>query len=193
MAPRPLVNTTIVCNTTLGTYAEALDKVLGALLGIVFLLFVCSPLIFNLPKDKDDNRKTTRQARPPPPGITRTDDGIEMRDFADGREIPSPEQFVIGDDESPDATVIEDESPNTTQSTLPDPQQFREVIVDGELFHVNKSQASMLASTGVFRGAGDEHELATRCVDETQSLSTAGESDHEGSEMSQNHRIGTAV
>lgn len=201
----PLFNTTIVCNTTT-TCAAALDKaqeryedaehlsyILGALLGIVFLLFICSPLIFNLPREVDNNYDRSRAPppnpfpSPPPP----ENDGIEMHDLGGAREIPSPEQFVIG----------EDESSNTTQTSLPDPTQFRKVKVDGESFHVNNSDATLhvddsdatrLAQTGVFRGAGDEQELARRCVeDESPAPSTVGEGECEGTPRE--GRIGTAV
>lgn len=184
----PLFNTTIVCNTTT-TCAVALDKIqeryedaerlsyiLGALLGIVFLLFICSPLIFNLPREIDNNYETSRAPppnpfpSPPPP----ENDGVEMHDLGEAREIPSPGQFVI-----------DEESPNTTQSSLPHPTHFRKVKLDGESFHVNNSDATLhvddsdatlLAQTGVFRGAGDEQELARRCVeDESPAPSTVGE------------------
>lgn len=185
----PLFNTTLVCNTTLAC-ASALDKVqeryedyerlsyiLGALLGIMFLLFICSPLIFNLPRDKDDDHGTSRAPPPPPPP---QDDRIEMQDFAGPREMPSPEQFVI-----------DNEAPNSTQSTLPDPRHFREVEVDGERFHINKSDATLLAETGVFRGAGDEMDLATRCVDHARSPSISGESEDQVTLCED--KIGTAV
>lgn len=191
----PLFNTTIVCNTT-ATCASALDKVqeryedferlsyiLGALLGIVFLLFICSPLIFNLPKERDNDDYESRRAPPssypaypPPPD----NDGVELQDLGEAREMPSPEQFVIGE-----------ESANSTQSSLPDPSRFRQVKVDGESFHINKSDATLLEETGVFRGAGDERELARGCVDETRAPSTVGDGEYEGT--SRGERIGTAV
>lgn len=183
----PLINTTVVCNNTLAACAEAFDRIqeryddaerlsdiLGALLGIVVFLFICSPLIFNLPRNRRDNFETSR-APPPPP----KDDiyGIEMRNLGENRDMPSPEQFVIGE-----------ESPNTTQSRSPDPQRFREVVVDGERFHINKSDATLLAETGVFRGVGDEQDLARQCVeDESRYASMAGEA------KSRENRIGTAV
>lgn len=195
----PLFNTTIACNTTascvsaLGTVqeryedAERLSYILGALLGIVFLLFVCSPLIFNLPRDRDDNYEMRRAPPPPPPA----NDGIEMQDLGEAREIPSQELFVID----------EEEESNTTQSSLPDPRQFRKVKVDGESFHVNNSDATIqvddsdatrLAQTGVFRGAGDEQELARRCVeDRSPAPSSVGEGEYEGT--SRKGRIGAAV
>lgn len=188
----PLVNTTVVCNNTLAACAKAFHRVqeryedaerlsgiLGALLGIVVLLFICSPIIFNLPRDGDDNFETSRAPPPPPP----KDDicGIEMQNLEGNRETPSPEQFIIGE-----------ESPNTTQSTLPDPQRYREVVVDGERFHINKSDATLLADTGVFRGAGDEQDLAQRCVEEeSRASSAAGEGEYEAA--SREERVGTAV
>lgn len=201
----PLFNTTIVCNTTT-TCAVALDKVqeryedaerlsyiLGALLGIVFLLFICSPLIFNLPREVDNNYETSRAPPPNPfPSPPPENDGVEMQDLREPREIPSPGQFVIGEEE---------ESPNTTQTSLPDPTQFRKVKVDDESFHVNNSDATLhvddsdatrLAETGIFRGAGDEQELARRCVeDESPAPSTVGEGEYEG--RPREGRIGTAV
>lgn len=187
----PLVNTTVVCNNTLAACAKAFHRVqeryedaerlsgiLGALLGIVVLLFICSPIIFNLPRDRDDNFETSRAPRPPPKdGIY----GIEMQTLEGNRDIPSPKQFVIGG-----------ESPNTTQSTLPDPQRYREVVVDGERFHINKSDATLLADTGVFRGAGDEQDLAQRCVEEeSRPSSAAGDGEYEAT--SREERVGTAV
>ncbi|KAG6361152.1 hypothetical protein INS49_009376 [Diaporthe citri] len=195
----PIFNTTIVCNTT-ATCASALDTVqeryedaerlsyiLGALLGIVFLLFVCSPLIFNLPRERDDDYETSRAPPPNPfPSAPSENDGVEMQNLAGVREMPSPEQFAI------DAT-------NSTRSSLPDPERFRKVKVDGESFHVNNSDATFhvddsdatrLAQTGVFRGAGDEQELARRCVDEAGALSMAGDGEYEGTSRD---RIGTAV
>lgn len=202
----PLFNTTIACNATASCVsaldtvqeryedAERLSYILGALLGIVFLLFVCSPLIFNLPRDREDTYETRRA--PPPPT---NDDGIEMqyleqaremRDLGEARGIPSQELFVID----------EEESSSTTQSSLPDPRQFRKVKVDGESFHVNNSDATLdvddsdatrLAQTGVFRGAGDEQELARRCVeDRSPAPSSVGEGEYEGTSRG---RIGAAV
>lgn len=188
----PLANTTVVCNNTLSACAKALDRlqeryenaqrlseILGALLGVVALLFICSPLIFNLPRNRDDNFETSR-APPPPPKDHNY--GIEMQNLEENREIPDPEQFVIGGEESPDAS----------QSTLPDPSRFREVEVDGEVFHINKSDATLLAETGVFRGAGDEQDLARRCVEEEpRASSVAGEGEDEATPREE--RVGTAV
>lgn len=188
----PLVNVTVVCNNTLAACAKALhiaqeryedaerlSVILGALLGIVVFLFICSPLILNLPRGRDDNFETSRAPPPPPPKGDIY--GIEMRNLGANRHLPSPEQFVIGE-----------ESPNTTQSTLPDPRRFREVEVEGERFHINKSDATLLAETGVFRGAGDEQDLARRCTEEESRASSAAvEGEHEAT--SREDRIGTAV
>lgn len=176
----PVFNTTIVCNAT-ASCASALDKVqerlddsqrlsyiLGALLGIVFLLFVASPLIFNLPRERDDDFETSRA--PPPPPLHNS--GIEM-EYLEGRELPSPGRFDVGSGD--------EEAPNATQSTLPDPSRFRSVTLDGEQFHINKSDATLLAETGIFRGAaGDERELARRCVEEARAPSTVSEGGHSG-------------
>lgn len=198
----PLFNTTAVCNTTQAC-ASALDMVqerlddanrlsyiLGALLGIIFLLFISSPLIFNLPKEKGDTG--TRQATPP-----LGQEGIQMQDFQN-REAPEPDEFIIDSEE-------EDEPPHTnqaSQSTLPDPNRFRTVQVDGETFHVANSDATLLAETGVFRGAGDEQQLAQGCV-EARTSSTAStrvprarsnSAVSEGRrEASPSEKIGTAV
>lgn len=187
----PLANTTVVCNDTLAACAKALHRaqeryedavrlseILGALLGIVALLFICSPLIFNLPRNRDDNFETSR-APPPPP----KDDnyGIEMQNLEENRDIPDPEQFVIGE-----------ESPDASQSTLPDPSRFREVEVDGEVFHINKSDATLLAETGVFRGAGDEQDLARRCVEEESRASPVAD-EGEDEATPREERVGTAV
>lgn len=183
----PLVNTTLVCNTTLACAAalhkvqqryedyQRLSYILGALLGIVFLLFICSPLIFNLPRDQDDDYETSRGPPVPP-----KDYDIEMQNLERPREMPSPDKFVIDDDEAP----------NSTQSTLPDPRRFREVQVDGERFHISNSDATLLAETGIFRGAGDEQELARRCCDSVDP-SVASEGENEGPRRED--RIGTAV
>lgn len=173
----PVFNTTVVCNAT-ASCASALNKVqerledsqrlsyiLGALLGIVFLLFVASPLIFNLPKERDDDDLTMDRAPPPPPPSE--NNGIEMEDL-EGRELPSPNRFDVGSDD--------EESPNATRSTFPDPSRFRSVTLDGEDFHINKSEATLLAETGIFHGAaGGERELARCCVEEARTPSTAGD------------------
>lgn len=188
----PLFNTTIICNTTT-TCATALDKVqeryedaerlsyiLGALLGIVFLLFICSPLIFNLPRETENNYETSRAPPPNPFPSPPENDGVEMQDLGGARHMPSPEQFVI-----------DEEPTNSTHSSLPDPTQFRKVKVDGESFHVNNSDATLLAETGVFRGAGDEQQLARRCVDESRAPSTVSDGEYE--HTTHEDRIGTAV
>ncbi|KAH8763150.1 hypothetical protein F5883DRAFT_523644 [Diaporthe sp. PMI_573] len=194
----PVFNTTTVCNTTevcanaLDIVQERLDDarrlshILASLFGIVFLLFICSPLIFNLPRERNDYAR-----RAPPP---LEDEGIQMQDF-ERRDIPEPDEFAIDSEE--------DEPSNPSQSTLPDSSHFRTVTVDGETFHVAKSDATLLAETGVFRGAGDERQLAQRCVEEAQpksvasspvlpsrSYSAEGEGGHENSP---HERIGTAV
>lgn len=164
----PVFNTTAVCNTT-QSCASALDLVqeqlddahrlsyiLGALLGIVFLLFLSSPLIFNLPKEKDDY--STRRVSPP-----LGEEGIQMQDFQT-RETLEPDEFII-DSEEEDELPHTNQAGHSTQSTLPDPSRFRTVKVDGETFHVANSDSTLLAETGVFRGAGDEQQLARDCVE----------------------------
>lgn len=188
----PLFNTTIVCNTTVSC-AKALDKtaerfedfqrlscILGSLFGIALILLLCSPLILNLPKDCDDNYGTRFPPSPPP-----ENDEIEMRDLQGAREpeMPHPDRFAVDPDEEP--------GPHSTQSTFLDPGRFREVEVDGERFHVSNSEATILAETGVFRGAGDERVLARSCVEEAQAPSVAGEGDYGGGYR--NSRIGNAV
>ncbi|KAK2599656.1 hypothetical protein N8I77_011391 [Diaporthe amygdali] len=98
----PLLNTTLICNSTSACAsalvkvqeqlddAERLSYILGALLGIVFLLFVCSPLIFNLPKEDE----TSRTAPSP------ENNEIEMRDLGSGGEMPDPNDFVINEEEA---------------------------------------------------------------------------------------------
>lgn len=186
----PLFNTTLVCNTT-ASCAKALDKtaekledfqrlscILGSLFGIALILLLCSPLILNLPRDCDDNYGT-RSPPPPPP----ENDEIEMRNLENPREMPHPDRFVVDPDEEP--------GPHSSQSTFPDPGKFREVEVDGERFHVSNSEATILAETGVFRGAGDERVLARSCVEGSQAPSVAGEGEYGGAYR--NSRIGNAV
>ena len=188
MAPFKLFNTTRVCNTT-AACASALDiaqerfddanrlsYILGALLGIVFILLICSPLILNLPREQDDDFNTRRPPTPP-----QVDHGIEMRDFA-VREIPEPEQFVIDSDEE----ETQDQN-QASQSTLEDPRRFREVNVGDEKFHIYKSDASLPKETGVFHEAKAEQDLAERCA---RSPSTEEEGNDEASSR---ERIGTAV
>lgn len=186
----PLFNTTLVCNTT-ASCAKALDKtaekledfqrlscILGSLFGIALILLLCSPLILNLPRDCDDNYGTRSPPTPPP-----ENDEIEMRNLENPREMPHPDQFVVDPDEEP--------GPHSTQSTFVDPGKFREVEVDGERFHVSNSEATILAETGVFRGAGDERVLARSCVEGAPAPSVAGEGEYGGAYR--NSRIGNAV
>lgn len=198
----PLFNTTAVCNTT-ENCAHALDVaqlrlddfqrlsyILASLFGIVLLLFICSPLILNLPKERPDSTRSAPSSQ--------ENKGLQMRDL-ERRGDPQP-QFVIGDEDDDPAHTIQG-----SKSTLPDPSRFREVKVDGETFHVARSaeDVARLQETRVFRGAGDERELAQRCVDEARPTSSSSSpvlpsgSHSAGNEQtrrdSTGSRIGTAV
>lgn len=157
----PILNTTlIICNTTaacvsaLSKVEEQLDDayrlnyILGANLALIFLLFICSPLIFNLPRDSDG---TVLEARTTPPTSENT--GIEMQNMERDRELPSPEEFVVPNEDSGMSRV----SPENLR-------EYASIELEGERFHIRKSEPTILAETGIFRGLGDERELARRCV-----------------------------
>lgn len=124
-----------------------------------------------------------------------------MQDFQN-RRTPEPDEFII-DSEEEDEPPHTNQAGHSTQSTLPDPSRFRTVKVDGETFHVANSNSTLLAETGVFRGAGgDEQQLARDCV-QARTPPTAstpvsharsdGAVSDDGREASPNGRIGTAV
>ncbi|POS78275.1 hypothetical protein DHEL01_v203332 [Diaporthe helianthi] len=204
----PLFNTTAVCNTTKAC-AHALDVaqlrlddfqrlsyILGSLFGIALLLFILSPLIFNLPKEGPASTKSV----PSPRGAG---ERIQMQNL-ERPGNPEPE-FVIGEDSDEE----DDDHPpkvQASQSTLSDLRGFREVNVDGETFHVVRSyqDVARLEKTRVFQGVGDERRLAQRCVDEARPMSLSSSTvllpsrsyspgDSRGRQDSPGPRIGTAV
>lgn len=89
----PLFNTTAVCVTTeacahaLDVAQERLDDfqrlsyIFASLFGIVLLLFILSPLIFNLTKERPDFTRDGPSSR--------ENEGIQMRDLGNRHDIPS--------------------------------------------------------------------------------------------------------
>lgn len=124
-----------------------------------------------------------------------------MQDFQN-RRTPEPDEFII-DSEEEDEPPHTNQAGHSTQSTLPDPSRFRTVKVDGETFHVANSDSTLLAETGVFRGAaGDERQLARDCVQARTPPAAStpasrarsdGAVSEDGRDASANDRIGTAV
>jgi hypothetical protein len=167
----PVFNTTAVCNTT-ESCAHALDfmqelfddtkrlsYILGSLLGIVSILFLLSPIICcNLPKRRDDDYDSSRARAYPHPNES---EDIQMHDFAN-RNAPHRDEFIIDSEEDEQS----DPTKKASSSILFDQSHFRAVNVDGETFHVARSDGTMPKQTSVFRGAGDEQQLAPGCFRE---------------------------